>query len=395
MRIAHSRWSHALIAGLLLAGCKSNKDKEPVPPAQASATPAAPAPKPAAPAPAPTPAPVSDATLSFLEESRDGKCRWEQQTPPGEPRTVFTLSSDCGGVKLAWSPDGKEGLVHVAAQDEDGKPGTWRVELATGKATPLPLPTLGTLGGIGFDAQGRPLALMEDPLAEEGLPSHLKVVKTGEGEKETKEILFEGKRYPMALDGIPGLAHAFRLEGGAWKRIETKDTSYGWDYAADIRALDAYDAMGPTPEKLEAAGREAFKPVAEDAPELAQLNAVQQTSDSGAWKQLETLGGPLYAWESAEGEFATLSMPVRVKGEKGLLEPEGVELREAISVSTRGEWVLFRGQGSEDENVARLWNVKTKKLVTSLLAHKQVTFWPKPSGSAATPPAPVAGPTPP
>ncbi|HEY0096071.1 MAG TPA: hypothetical protein VGB96_17210, partial [Archangium sp.] len=265
MRIAYSRWSHALVAGLLLAGCKSSKDKEPAPPAQATATPAAPAPKPAAP-PAPTPAPITDATLSFVEDSRDGKCRWEQQTPPGEPRTLFTISAQCSGVKLAWSTDGKEGLIHVAAQDENGQPGTWRVDLATGKGTPLPLPTLGTLGALGFDAQGNPLALMEDPLPPtEEIPSkHLKVVKTGEGENETKEILFEGKRYPMALDGLAGLAHAFRLEDGAWKRIETKDTSYGWDYAADIRALDAYDAMGPTPEKLEAAAREALKPVAED-----------------------------------------------------------------------------------------------------------------------------------
>ena len=394
MRIVHFRWSHALAAALLLAGCKSNKDKEPAPPAQATATPTAP--KPAAPPPAPAPAPIGDATLSYLEESRDGKCRWEQQTPPGEPKTLFTLSTgDCSAVKLAWSADGREGLVYVPSQDEDGKPGVWRVDLATGKGTPLPLPTLGTLGALGFDAQGNPLALMEDPLPPtEDIPSqHLKVVTTGEGENATKEILFEGKRYPMALDGLPGLAHAFRLEGGAWKRIETKDTSYGWDYAADVRALAAYDTMGPTPEKLEAAAREAFKPVAENAPELAQLNAVQQTSETGAWKQLETVGGPLYAWESAEGEFATLSMPVRVKGEKGLVAPEGLDLRDGISVATRGEWVLFRGQGSEDENVARLWNAKTKKLVTSLLAHKQVTFWPKPSSPAAR--APVAGPTPP
>ncbi|HZI07747.1 MAG TPA: hypothetical protein VEZ71_27260, partial [Archangium sp.] len=59
------------------------------------------------------------------------------------------------------------------------------------------------------------------------------------------------------------------------------------------------------------------------------------------------------------------------------------------------EWVLFRGQGSEDEHVARLWNMKTNKLVTSRIANTWVTFWPKPSGLAASTPAPVAGPTPP
>lgn len=59
MRIAYPRWSHVLAAGLLLAGCKSNKDSEPAPKAQktqatapaqkAQATTAAP--KPAGPTP--------------------------------------------------------------------------------------------------------------------------------------------------------------------------------------------------------------------------------------------------------------------------------------------------------------------------------------------------------
>ncbi|HEX8434264.1 hypothetical protein [Archangium sp.] len=365
MRIAHPLWHHALVAGLLLAGCKSNKTPEPAPQPQAAATPA-PATKPPAPAPAPAPtvAPVTDATLSYLEPSTDGKCRWVQHTPPGEPRTVFTLPSDCGGVKLAWSKDGKEGLVYLAGPSQGGKPQAWRVDLATGQGAPLSSPTLGTLGGLGFDAEGRPVALMEDP-------------REGQGEGDQKQIVFEGKSYPAALDGQPGLAHAFRLEGSTWKRFETKDTSYGWDYAAEIRALEAYDAIGPTPEKLEAESNEAFKPVLEDAPELAALNAVKQTSDEGNWKQLETAGGPLYVWESTDSELPYLSMPMRIQGAKGLVPPEGLDVSGGISVATRGELVLVEGQASESQELARLWNAKTKKLVASLNGKKTVTFWPK------------------
>jgi hypothetical protein len=69
LRIAYHRWSHVLATGLLLAGCKSDKDTEPASKAQATA----PAPRPAASASASTQAAASDATLSYMEASPDGK----------------------------------------------------------------------------------------------------------------------------------------------------------------------------------------------------------------------------------------------------------------------------------------------------------------------------------
>jgi hypothetical protein len=386
MRIAHHRWSHALAAGLLLAGCKSSKDSEPAPQPQATA----PAPKPAAPAPAPTPAPVSDATLSYLEDSPDKKCRWVQHTPPGEPKTVFTLPIDCSSAGgMAWKADGSEALVFSLGD----KAQVWRVDLATGKSTPLSLPTRGAFGTIGFDAQGRPVALM-DELYLEGTdtPPTLKVVETGKGEDATKQFLFEGQRYDLALDGIPGLSHAFRLEaGGAWTRFETKSSSYEWDYAASYRVLDAFDAMAPTVEKLEAFARREVKPVPEDAPDFAALGAVREPSDAGSWQQLETAAGPLYVWEDASGELPSLTGPVRIRGEKGLVEPEGLSTNDELSVFVRGDLVLLTSTDDAGKLVARLWSAKTKKPVMSLTYKYLVTFWPKPSST----PAAVAGPTPP
>ncbi|WP_309891851.1 hypothetical protein [Archangium sp.] len=357
MRFVAPRWSHLLAAGLLLAGCKSNKEQQ--------TAPSAPATKPAV----PTAATITDATLSYLESAGEQKCRWVQHTPPGEPKALFTLPSHCDEVKLAWSMDGKEGLAYLPGPTEGEAPRAWRVELATGKGTALSRPPLGRVGAFGFDAKGHPLALMEDPREP-----------VGEGDK--REIQFEGKSYPAAMDGQPGLAHAFRLEGDSWKRFETKDTSFEWDYAAGVSALAAYDAMGPTPEKLSSSAMEAFKPVPEGSPVLAELNAIQQASDeTGSWKQVELPGGPLYVWEASDGELPYLSAPVRIQGAKGLAEPEGLSVSGSLSLATRGEWVLVNSGGAETGPLARLWNAKTKKLVASLADKSTVTFWPKPSST--------------
>lgn len=382
MRIARSRWGLPLSAALLLAGCKSNTEQESAP--KTAATPASPAAKPAPPL-APALAPITDATLSYLEAA-DGKCKWIQHTPPGQPRTVITLPGGCAGVMLAWSSDGKEGLVYLPKEAEAGRPPLWRVDLASGKETPMALPTLGTFGRLGFDAQQRPVALMEDEIPDETkLPPHLKLVTTQKDGEEQKEILFEGQHYPVAPDGLPGLAHAFRWEGGAWKRFETKDTSYAWDLAADVRALQAYDAMGPTPEKLNAAADAAFVPVPEDSPLLAKLAVLRQGSeeeeDSGSWKQLGTSGGPLYAWEGGEGEFPVLSGPVYFQGDKGFTAIEGLAADDAVTVTPRGEWVLLLGEGAKTRT-ALLWNAKTHMSALTLTGKAQLTFWPKPSAGA-------------
>jgi hypothetical protein len=401
MRSTHHRWSHALAAGLLLAGCKSNKDAEPAPKAEATA----PAAKPA-PAPAPTPAAISDATLSYLEDSPDKKCRWVQHTPPAEPKTVFTFAADCSSASLAWNADGREALVFSSGSK---KPDVWRVDLATGKGTPLAsLPSRGDFGTIGFDAQGRPVALM-DELYMEGTdtPPSLKVEETGTGEDAKKQFVFEGQRYDLAMDGIPGLSHAFRLEGGKWTRFETKSSSYEWDYAAGYRALDAFDAMAPTAEKLQEHERELAKDVPEDSPDATALRAVRgssgtgsegegegETDSGGSWKQLQTAAGPLYLWEDASNELPALTGPVRIRGDKGLVEPAGLTITGGLSVDVRGDLVLLGYTEESGKPVTRLWNAKTKALVVSLFNKNLVTFWPKPSGAASTP-APVAGPTPP
>ncbi|HYO59284.1 hypothetical protein [Archangium sp.] len=390
MRITYHRWSYTLAAGLLLAGCKSDKDMEPAPKAQATA----PAPKPAALAPTPTLAPVSDATLSYLENSPNKKCRWMQLTPPGEPRTVATLPIGCGGLRLAWRPDGRQALAFYGHWS---KHKIWQVDLATGTSTAFSsLPSRGTLGTLGFDKQGRPVALMEERYYEEGAdtPSSLKMVETGTGEDKKEQLLFEGKRYDLDLDpdGEPGLAHAFRLENdGTWTRFETKSASYDVPYSSGYDVLGAIHALAPTSARPPGSVQKALEDVPEDSPDFAALSAVREPSDIGGWKQLKTAAGPLYLylWNDPSQDPPQHTGLVRIRGEEGLVEPEGLSFSDELRVSMRGALVLLESRDDSGKRVARLWNAKTKKLVASLNDKQVVTFWPKPTST----PAAVVSPT--
>ncbi|MBN1210876.1 MAG: hypothetical protein JXB05_38865 [Myxococcaceae bacterium] len=424
MCIAYHRWSHTLAAVLLLIGCTRTENKEPEPQAQATApapkpAASAPAPKPAASAPALTPSPVSDATLSYLEDLPDKKCRWVQHTPPGEPKTFFTLPAACSEWTLRWSPDGREALAFQAGPFAVGikqieeyrqalashrdwrKRTTLRVDLVTGKSTSLSLPPRGLFENMGFDAQGLAVAFMEE-CYEEGFkapPPALELVETGTGEDTKRQLLFEGQRYDLPEDdtATPGLAHAFRLEkNGQWTRFETKGTTYFSYDAEGSFVLDAFQAMQSTLWPSPYTVYRTLEDVPEDSPDFAALSAVLAPSDIGGWKQLETAGGPLYLYlwrpPGAGEDRPPHKGLVRIRGDEGLVEPEGLSFSGELTVDMRGDHVLLSGFHTS-EHV--LWNAKTKKIVASLnKSARHVTFWPKPSGplAAASSPPPAAQP---
>lgn len=334
MRIDYPRWSHALAAGLLLLdGCKSNKDAEPTPKAQA----AAPAPTPAAPAPVPTLAPVSDATLSYVEELPDMKCRWVLHTPPSEPKTL-TITTACPS-SIGWKPDGKEALV----ADKDG---LWRVDLATGYRTQLPSQPPGELGTAGYDAQGRTVALMEERSEE---------------------------------DPISGQAHAFRLQkDGTWKRFETKEgADFLYPDSGGYHELEAVHEMAPATGNDWDAPYKAIQKVPKDSPDFAALSARQVPSEKGVWEQLETVAGPLYFWKEHLDDEDVRVGPVLLRGEQGLVEPEGLSVSGSLDVAVRGDLVLLRSSGDPGKYMTRMWNAKTKQLLATLSSVKPVSFWPR------------------
>lgn len=332
---------------------------------------------------------MSDATLSYLESSPDKQCRWMQLTPPGEPRTVVTLPADCFRLSLAWRPDGRQALV---THRQGNKHEIWQVDLETGTYTVFSsLPSRGVFRGIGFDVQGRPVAVMHERYVEgEDTPSRaIDIVETVTGEETRRQLLFEGQVLDMAEEGEPVLIHFFRQEkDGTWKRFRTKSTCYDAMECTGIRE-DAH--AEPIFHEPPGSAREALGDVPQDAPDFAALSAVREPVDpgswKGSWKQLETAAGPLYLYHWEEygngGDPAPSPGLVRIRGDGGLVEPEGLSFRGPLSATRRGDLVLLGSVGD-----SRLWNAKTKKLVASLNGKLAVFFWPKPLST----PAAVAGP---
>jgi len=301
------RSAPSLLALLALAGCQSgNKDSQAPaaapPPAAAAAVPAAEAPKPAPPAAAAGP------VLSYLKPvgSESAKCEWTRHPLSGEPAPVFPFDAACDRSMVSFSPDGKQGLVFTWPSGEGEVARAWRVDLGAKSGQPLDLkplpggsgaagPDLPYVSRLGFDAQGRPVALIT--LAYSG-----RAPKKG-------VITFEGERFQApAGRGVPGLALAYRLEDGGWKRVEAKPSRFESAGTPGLGVLDTEKTLTPawsasTPET--APGSKVEGEVA------AKLDAeAGEAAGEGWWMQLPAAEGTLYYRAREEGPRLTLVQPL-------------------------------------------------------------------------------------
>ncbi|WP_375765053.1 hypothetical protein NR798_25390 [Archangium gephyra] len=361
-------WRRALLAlGLVLAGCKSN------PPA---ATPDAgiAAALVQDKAPAPTPVPLSGPALSYLKSVDPERCDWVRRPLSGEPTTLFTFDAACTGTELSWSPDLEQGLVFNLPTGEGARPRLWRVDFAAKTGTPVELKGLpgGTgaqgahqpvIAKVGFDAQGRPMALVYI------VP---KLEKDPAGEPF---ITFEGQRYPAkGIEGTPGLALAYRLEGADWKRFEAKVLSSETD---SVDVLDAARLPGPNPF---AAERLPGQKASESAARM--LKAELPPRDKfGQWMALPTPGGMLfYRGERLEKDDApSPAAPVRWEQNGKLVEVEGLTANDGdpLVLRLRGELLVITVLGGAHS--AHVYDTRTKKLLASALDVELATLWPEPS----------------
>ncbi|NPC85277.1 hypothetical protein HPC49_44670, partial [Pyxidicoccus fallax] len=303
-------------------------------------------------------------TLSYLQDAKPSGCTWTRHDTAGARKDLFTVDAACGRVRLAWSPDGRQGLL----VDRGGgavKPRAWLVDLQAGQGTPLPLPEVGHADTIGFDASNNPLALVSqvDDL-----------IRRTEGGAEF--FLFEGQRIPITEpEGGPGLAHAFRREGDTWKRLETVATVYGSDAAAGTGALTTAGTLVSSTSGVDpyAPAPTALPEGSEDAARLDAVVPDKGHSQFGEWVSLETDGGPFYAWRAA-GELPVLMPPLRWESQDRLVEPEALSLAPtaAVVVHTRGPLLLIASEAS-----ARVYDSKAKKRVFSLDGVHDARFWPK------------------
>jgi hypothetical protein len=361
------RWSRPLLAAaLVLVGCKS----KPAPESPPAATPG-----PTTQAPPPAPAPATGPAIAYLKEIAFERCALGRQPlPSGEPSTVFTFDAACSRSMLSWNAAGNEVLVFSFATTATTLPQLWRVDAAAKTGKPLELKGL-PVGGAegspyrasvrhaGFDAQGRPVALVaiEYDAAEGGTLS------------------FEGESFPLPKgEGAPGLVAAYRWEGSEWKRFETKTNFFSEHDGTGVEQLDAAKAVAPSndPPSDNLPGQEAQAGAAE------KLNAATANARAGKWMSLSTPGGPLYYRgvldEDDDSHFS--SAPVRWEHEGKLVEPEGLAAQDDATVylRLRGDLLLVTVL-AEGGRAAHAYDLKTKKKLASVTDINSATFWPTPS----------------
>ncbi|AKJ04082.1 hypothetical protein ATI61_101823 [Archangium gephyra] len=369
------RWSRSLFAvAVVLVGCKPNTSAA----AMADADAATQAPSKT---PAPVPTPASGAALSYLKPVGPEKCEWVRQAlPSGAPTTLFTFDGACGQSVLAWSPNGKEGLVLHRPEAEGAQPRLWRVDFTTksGKRLALVgLPVLATRGPdkpfieqVGFDAQGRPVALVSNIYANRKL----------EKDKSGKRfILFENQRYPVEKSvSSPGLALAYRLEGSDWKRFETKVSTYEPETAPGINALDAAKALAPVPAPLPEGtpGQEA----SESAAKMLDA-ALPQQDKASKWMALPTPGGTLLyrgAVDYSDESFYPAA-PARWEQDGKLVELAGLKAKDGDRLGFQlqdGLLIIF--VLGEDSRSVHVYDTRTKKNLASVQGVESAAFWPEP-----------------
>ncbi len=365
---------------LPFTACK-NKD-EPVAPA-----PVVEAPRDAgAPALAEAPEPpLTRSTLSVFEPDGDA-CAWRRVDPVGDAGvTLGTFAGDCVGARVAWSPDATRAVVwfdprHVlrvgyASQassppgydeepvQEGAAPRLFLVTLAPRRVEPLPFPVVTgqTLTEVGLDTEAGPLALLEEPLADDVLQKGS--VRSG------------GKTFDLKgfADGIPELVHARRWDGKAWTPVETKATTTGWDYGLGVRDLEAHARLGPRSVELATSLAQGDSVSRKQQAALWPLAPKGAKEDDGQWIFLGAGGARLYVWE-VSGEFAYTTGLLATGTPAAPLPELGFTDGDLVAVRTSGPFVLVTAQGVGAH--PRLYELPEARLRYRSDTARAVSFWP-------------------
>ncbi|WP_164014597.1 hypothetical protein [Pyxidicoccus trucidator] len=369
------RRAPALLAALALAGCQSGQgspESTPPPPA---------APRPVAardtPAPRPTPAPAADATqavLGYLKSPGDSeKCQWVRHPLPGEPATVFSFDAACDRSMVTWSPDGKQGLVFTWPSGEGEVARAWRVDLGAKSGQPLDLkslpggtgpagPDLPYVSRLGFDAQSRPVALIT-------LAYNARAPKKG-------VITFEGERYTVARGaGVPGLALAYRLEDGAWKRVEAKPSRFEAASAPGLTALDVEKTLTASWSASLPGSPQGRKVPAEVAKELDAT--ATDGAGEGWWMELPASEGTLYYRARDEGRQMVMGQPLLwSQGGKRVALKDVAESDAYLGFQVQRGLLLVTAYGGYA--AAHVWNPAKPERIASVPEVYAPAFWPTP-----------------
>ncbi len=364
----------ALFAAVALLGCQSGQDsKAPAPPPAASApAPAPEAPSPAAPAPAKAEPPAAE--LGYLKPTEDAEhCEWMRQPLPGTATRVFRFEAACDRSQVSWSADGRQGLIFTWPSGEGEVPRAWRVNADTKAGEPLDLKTLpgGTSAGnenepyvsrLGFDAEGRPVALIFVAFAPKAV--------------QKNAVTFAGESFPVPPGkGIPGLAMAFRLEDSGWKRIEAKAHRVQESTPSDQGLLDAEATL--TPAYTASPPSQALGTRVPGATAKA-LNAQVPGAAEGAWwMELPGPGGTLYYSARRAGPLLAMGQPlIWQRGAQRVFLKDLAEPDAYLSFQFGRGLLLVTSYGGFA--AANVWNPETQQRVVAIPEAYAPAFWPAP-----------------
>ena len=284
-----------LAAVVLLASCKKDSPVAAVP-----SPPAAPAPERKSPL---EEIARADGVLSVFEPAKDG-CEWRRvDTATKKAVVVASFPGSCRGASVSWSSDGTTAAVWFDPKlvqssgyggSDVGAPGhpdetpdpaakdrLYSVKIATGAVKEFPRPSA-EVDELGVTPKGEVLALSLETLGDAAMAAGKTTV--------------DGKDFALkpVEEGLPALAHAWQLSGTSWTRVETAQTTTGWDYGRGVSELEAEATFGPRSVKLlETHPGEAGEV---DEATQAKLKAFAPKKGDGSWAALGAAGTRAFTW---------------------------------------------------------------------------------------------------
>jgi hypothetical protein len=283
----------------------------------------------------------------------------------------------------SWNRAGTEGLVFSVPVGEGTRPRLWRVDFAAKAAKRIDLTGLPRDPGeqglrapiveeVGFDGQGHVVAIVADMYQD----------RKPEKDAQGQFLLFEGKRYPVPAastedeEGWPGLALAYRLEAGGWKRIEIKGTLYHAVDAPEWGILDASQSLlrPGFPSSDISSEERAPSSVAK------KLDAAVKKVARGHWMYLPTPDGLLYYRATREGEDDFYPTPP-VRWDKGgkLVELAGFSAEPADRLYFQIQNGLLLIVVSGQTRSAHVFEAGSKKKLLSVKNVDSPILWPLPA----------------
>jgi hypothetical protein len=322
--------------------------------------------------------------LSLLEPA-GRECRWVKLDALTNRRKVLaSFQGGCQGGRIAMSADQSRGAVWFDPKAEgrsDGQaafaeepspertpPRLFTVDMASGHITSLALPV--ATRDLGYSSDNRLLALTVQPLSDAEIEKGIAVV-------DGRPVKLE-----PANQGVAILAHAWVRDGASWKRIETVNSTDGWDLGLGVLALNAAKELGFRSAEVllpQVQGDDETDPAMVSRLAAFATDVHPQPGYVG-WVRFGTDQIRLAVWEDG-GDFAYST------GLLAFVDPRGTPTappswpfsrHDFIAYSCRGPYLLAAVEsiGSHPrlyQNGRPVWSADTARAVT---------FWPRPHGTA-------------